>query len=108
MFIYSPRIGTPATRLRDQVPEEVKRERIHYLIAVQNEVSRKKNEAWVGRTVEVLVEGTSQKDERLLSGRTRQNKLVVFDGPPELIGQTVPVHITQAQTWSLSGRLATG
>lgn len=103
MFIYSPRYGTPATRLKDQVPEEVKRERIHYLIDVQNEICRKKNEAWVGRTVEVLVEGTSQKDEGLLSGRTRQNKLVVFAGSPDLIGKSVPVHITEAQTWSLSG-----
>src|SRR5690606_10835056 len=87
VFIYSPRIGTPATRLKGQIPEEVKRERIHRLLQVQNEISRRKNEAWVGRTAEVLVEGVSHKDERRLSGRTRQNKLVVFDGPRELIGR---------------------
>lgn len=106
MFIYSPRIGTPATRLKEQVPEEVKRERIHRLIETQNAISRKKNEAWVGRTVEVLVEGRSHKDERQLSGRTRQNKLVVFDGDPTLIGKLVDVRVTDAQTWSLSGELA--
>ncbi len=106
MFIYSPRIGTPATRLKDQVPEDVKKERIHQLIAVQNEISRKKNEAWVGRTARVLVEGTSQKDPGQLSGRTRQNKLVIFDGPTDLIGKSVDVRLTQAQTWSLSGQLA--
>lgn len=106
MFIYSPRIGTPATRLKEQVPEDVKRERIYHLIEVQNAISRKKNEAWVGRTVEVLVEGTSHKDPSKLSGRSRQNKLVVFDGPAELIGQTVDVRLTEAQTWSLSGVLA--
>jgi len=105
MFIYSPRYGTPATRLKDQVPEEVKRERIHYLIDVQNEISRKKNEAWVGRVAEVLVEGVSQKDAAQLSGRTRQNKLVIFDGSPDLIGKTVNVRITEAQTWSLTGQL---
>ena len=106
MFIYSPRIGTPATRLKEQVPEEVKRERIYHLIEVQNAISRKKNEAWVGRTVEVLVEGTSHKDSSKLSGRSRQNKLVVFDGPTELIGKTVDVRVTEAQTWSLAGVLA--
>ena len=62
MFIYSPRIGTPATRLKEQVPEDVKRDRIYHLIEVQNRISRKKNEEWVGRTVEVLVEGASHKD----------------------------------------------
>lgn len=105
MFIYSPRIGTPATRLTDQVPEDVKRDRIHHLIEVQNRISRQKNEEWVGRTVEVLVEGTSQKDPGQLSGRTRQNKLVVFDGDESLIGSLVNVRITEAQTWSLSGTL---
>jgi len=107
MFIYSPRYGTPATRLKDQVPEHVKRERIHHLIDVQNQISRKKNEAWVGRTVEVLVEGVSQKDASQLSGRTRQNKLVIFDGSPDLIGRTVRVKVNEAQTWSLTGELVT-
>jgi len=105
MFIYSPRIGTPATRLKEQVPEDVKRERIYHLIEVQNRISRKKNEEWVGRTVEVLVEGVSHKDPSKLSGRSRQNKLVVFSGGQELIGKTVDVRVVEAQTWSLSGEL---
>lgn len=106
MFIYSPRIGTPATRLKDQIPEEVQRDRIHRLIAVQSEVSLKKNLEWVGRTVEVLVEGQSQKDPERLSGRAPSNKLVVFKGDPSLIGRTVPVRVTEAQTWSLTGEAA--
>ena len=106
MFIYSPRIGTPATRLKDQVPEDVKRERIYHLIEVQNRISRKKNEEWVGRTARVLVEGISHKDASKLSGRSRQNKLIVFDGPQDLIGKTVDVPLTEAQTWSLTGELA--
>ncbi len=105
MFIYSPRIGTPATRLKEQVPEDVKRDRIYHLIEVQNRISRKKNEEWVGRTVEVLVEGVSHKDPSKLSGRSRQNKLVVFAGGQELIGKTVDVRVVEAQTWSLSGEL---
>lgn len=106
MFIYSPRIGTPATRLKDQVPEEVQRDRIHRLIAVQSEVSLKKNQEWVGRTVDVLVEGKSHKDPDRLSGRAPSNKLVVFQGDPSLIGQTVRVRVTEAQTWSLTGEIA--
>ncbi len=105
MFIYSPRIGTPATRLKEQVPEDVKRDRIYHLIEVQNRISRKKNEEWVGRTVEVLVEGVSHKDPSKLSGRSRQNKLVVFAGGQEFIGKTVDVRVVEAQTWSLSGEL---
>ena len=106
MFIYSPRIGTPATRLKDQVPEEVQRDRIYRLIEVQSEVSLKKNVEWVGRTVDVLVEGRSQKDPDRLSGRAPNNKLVVFQGHPSLIGHTVPVRVTEAQTWSLTGEVA--
>ncbi len=106
MFIYSPRYGTPATRLKEQVPEEVKRERIHRLIQVQNEISLKKNREWVGRTVEVLVDGESRHDPRRASGRTRQNKLVLFDGDPKsLYGQLVEVRVDKAYTWSLEGSL---
>lgn len=105
IFIYSPRVGTPATRLKEQVPEEIKSERIHRLLEVQNEISLEINETWVGRTADVLVEGVSHKQTDLLSGRTRQNKLVVFEGSEDLIGKTVTVEITSAQTWSLSGRL---
>lgn len=106
MFIYSPRIGTPATRLKEQVPEDVKKDRIHRLIAAQSEVSLKRNQAMIGRTVEVLVEGESYKDPERLSGRTQGNKLVVFRADPSWIGKTVPVRITGAQTWSLAGELA--
>lgn len=106
MFIYSPRIGTPATRLKDFVPEDVAKDRIYRLIEVQNEVSLKKNREWIGRTVEVLVEGESNKDPELLSGRAPNNKLVIFNGDPSMIGQTVPVTITEAKTWSLHGHYA--
>lgn len=107
MFIYSPRIGTPATRLKDAIPENIQRERIHRLIAKQADVSLAINKQLIGTVEDVLIEGESHKDPQLLSGRTGSNKLVVFKGDNALIGQTHAVRITDAQTWSLSGELVT-
>lgn len=103
-FIYSPREGTPAARMKDDVPMEVKKERLHRLNRLQDEISRRKNEALRGQVVEVLVEGESKKNPDILSGRTRTNKLVNFRGPKHLIGQFVYVHIDEPQTWTLKGR----
>lgn len=104
-FIYSPRKGTPAAELLDQVPEEVKKERIYKLIEVQNKVSLEINQSLVGSEVEVLVEGTSKSDAQMLTGKTRTNKTVLFAGTRELIGELVKVRIIEAQTWSLVGEL---
>ncbi|SHE38645.1 tRNA-2-methylthio-N6-dimethylallyladenosine synthase [Seinonella peptonophila] len=102
-FIYSPRDGTPAAKMQDNVPLEVKRERLHRLNEVVNEIARQKNEKLRGEIVEVLVEGESKKNPEILSGRTRSNKLVNFSGPKHLIGQMVYVKIDQPQTWTLNG-----
>jgi len=108
MFIYSPRDGTAATRLPETVPEEVKRERIHRLVEQQNTVSLAKNKELIGKRVTVLVDGAG-KEPQTLAGRTRTNKLVVFPAEGRKIGQFVEVEITEAHTWSLSGRpLAVG
>ncbi|NMB01477.1 MAG: tRNA (N6-isopentenyl adenosine(37)-C2)-methylthiotransferase MiaB [Firmicutes bacterium] len=101
-FIYSPREGTPAARFTDQIPEEVKKERIYQLIELQNEVSAKKMQGLVGTTQELLVEG---KSESGLVGRTRTNRQVHFVGPENLVGELVAVTITEASTWSLQGRI---
>jgi len=103
MFIYSPRPGTGAPNLPDHVPEEVKRERIHRLIEVQNEISARKNAAMVGSVQEVLVEGKNEKEPGMLNGRTRGNKIVTFPGGEELVGRIIPVRITRARTWTLVG-----
>ncbi|HEX6971222.1 MAG TPA: tRNA (N6-isopentenyl adenosine(37)-C2)-methylthiotransferase MiaB [Limnochordia bacterium] len=109
MFMYSPRHGTPATKLRDHVPEPIKRDRIHRLIALQNEISLAKNRRHVGQVLEVLVEGESKNDPERVFGRARNNKLVTFRGDAgRLVGQTVPVRITGAQTWSLVGERQAG
>ncbi|TCS93801.1 tRNA (N6-isopentenyl adenosine(37)-C2)-methylthiotransferase MiaB [Hazenella coriacea] len=102
-FIYSPREGTPAAKMKDDVPMEVKKERLQRLNDLQNEISRKKNEELRGKIVEVLVEGESKKNSEVLSGRTRTNKLVNFMGPKHLIGKFVYVRIDEPQTWTLKG-----
>ncbi|MFC7372251.1 tRNA (N6-isopentenyl adenosine(37)-C2)-methylthiotransferase MiaB [Fictibacillus iocasae] len=102
-FIYSPREGTPAAKMEDNVPMHVKKERLQRLNAVLNDISLKKNKAYVGRVVEVLVEGESRKNAEVLTGHTGANKVVNFAGPKDLIGQIVKVRITDAKTWNLGG-----
>lgn len=102
-FIYSPRHGTPAAGMEDNVTEEEKKDRLQRLMDLQNAISREKNEKLRGQVVEVLVEGESKNNPEVLSGRTRTNKLVHFKGSPDLIGQFVNVKITEPQTWTLKG-----
>ncbi|WP_265738447.1 tRNA (N6-isopentenyl adenosine(37)-C2)-methylthiotransferase MiaB [Pseudalkalibacillus salsuginis] len=104
-FIYSPRDGTPAAKMEDNVPMEVKKERLQRLNSVMNEIFLKKNKALDGQVVEVLVEGESKKDPDVLAGYTRTNKLVHFRGPKSLIGKLVNVKVTDPKTWSLNGEL---
>ncbi len=104
-FIYSPRSGTPAAKMPDQIPEAVKHERLEKLMAVQNEISFQNNQKWVGRTVEVLAEGPTEKDTSVWQGRTRTNKLVLWPARTghEQAGSYVQVRIECGQTWLLKG-----
>jgi len=104
-FIYSPRDGTPAAVMEDNVPEEVKKKRLLRLNDALASISRKKNDALRGQVLEVLVEGESKTNSDILSGRTRTNKLVHFSGSKELVGKFVHVKITEPQTWLLKGEL---
>jgi len=104
-FIYSPRPGTPAAKMPDQIPEVVKKERIYRLIELQNQISHEYMQAQVGKTEEILVEEITTKTCEL-SGRTRTNKQVLFSGSPDLMGQLLHVKIIEAKTWSLKGVLA--
>ncbi|WP_017471955.1 tRNA (N6-isopentenyl adenosine(37)-C2)-methylthiotransferase MiaB [Amphibacillus jilinensis] len=104
-FIYSPREGTPAARWEDNIPMEVKKERLQRLNALVNEQSKSAMEKYEGQIVKVLVEGESKKDPEVLSGYTERNKLVNFKASKTLIGKIVPVKITKAKTWSLDGEL---
>lgn len=102
-FIYSPREGTPAAGMEDNVPYEVKRDRLIRLNEVLNAISKESNERLQGQIVEVLVDGESKNNAAVLAGRTRTNKLVHFEGPKELIGQFVQVKITETPTFYLRG-----
>ncbi|RRN70363.1 tRNA (N6-isopentenyl adenosine(37)-C2)-methylthiotransferase MiaB [Peribacillus simplex] len=102
-YIYSPREGTPAAKMQDNVPMEVKKERLQRLNALVNETCALKMKEYDGQIVEVLVEGESKKNAEILAGYTTKNKLVNFKGPKSAIGQIVKVKITGTKTWSLNG-----
>ena len=130
---YSERPGTPATRLADDVPADDKRRRLNTLLALQEPIGLERNQAWLGRTVEVLVDtivpprthdhddaDEAPPDERPngapmgqgsdvvhLSGRTRQNKLVHLTGPASWLGAAVAVRIEHAGPYALRGAAST-
>jgi tRNA-2-methylthio-N6-dimethylallyladenosine synthase len=92
--------------MEDPVTLEEKKQRLQRLNDALSDISRDINDKLQDRDVEVLVEGPSKTNEAMLTGRTTTNKTVIFAGEPSLIGQIVPVHITEAQTWVLKGTLA--
>src|SRR5699024_2405301 len=104
-FIYSPREGTPAAKMEDNVPLEVKKERLQRLNKLVNEQSAQAMEMYEGQVVKVLVEGESKRDPNVLSGYTEKNKVVNFKAPKSVIGSIVKVKIIEAKTWSLNGEL---
>ncbi|MHB1125504.1 MAG: tRNA (N6-isopentenyl adenosine(37)-C2)-methylthiotransferase MiaB [Bacillota bacterium] len=105
-FIYSPRTGTPACQLPDQLPLDAKKARLQELMQVQNAISLEINQQMIGKTEEVLVEGRSKGDPDKLSGRTEGNKIVVFAGHEDLVGKLIDVKIEDAHTWNLVARIA--
>jgi tRNA-2-methylthio-N6-dimethylallyladenosine synthase len=104
-FVYSPRQGTEAAAMPDQIAEEVKRERIERLIEVVQRIARERNEERVGGVEEVLVEGPSRTEPELRRGRTRRNTTVNFRGEAEA-GELVPVRIEAATSTTLTGTAA--
>src|SRR5205823_3011056 len=103
IFRYSPRRDTPAAETEEQIEEPVKEERNQDLLRVVNGSARRANERSVGRDVEVLCEGRSKTNPLRLMGRTRTNKIVVFEGDEKLTGQILEVRIQQANGFSLYG-----
>jgi tRNA-2-methylthio-N6-dimethylallyladenosine synthase len=105
VFRYSPRRDTPAAKMSDQIDEDLKEKRNQDLLEVVNKSNRWLLERLVGSQVEVLCEGPSKTNRARLMGRTRTNKIVVFEGDNELIGELVNIQIERANGFSLYGTL---
>lgn len=105
-FIYSPRTGTPAAKMDDSTAEADKKRRLTKLIEVQNRISLEKNQAFIDTLTEVLVEGVSEKNPQMWSGRNTQNKLIHFKPVRKIKpGDMAVVKVTAAQTFTLEGEL---
>ncbi len=104
-FVYSPREGTPAAKMKDNVDMDIKKDRLYRLNEKVKHYANEKNQAMVGTVVKVLIDGPSQKDETILAGYSEELKLVHIKGSEQLIGQIVDVKITEAKTFNLYGEL---
>lgn len=105
-FVYSPREGTPAAKMIDNVSSEEKDQRLYKLNDLINEYALKGNERFIGEVVEVLVDGESKNGDDMMCGYTRHNKLCHFKSlNKDIVGQEVKVKITGAKTWFISGEL---
>ena len=103
-FIYSPRVGTPAAAMEDNVPMDVKEQRLQELMKHTNHWAKVNNESYKGKIVKVLVDGPSKKNKDVYSGYTPQNKLVNFTGENIQSGTIVDVEIIEAKSFSLDGK----
>lgn len=103
IFKYSPRKDTPAAEMEGQLPQAVKEERNARLLELINELGARHYDRYVGRQVEILVEGPSKRNSARMMGRTRSNKIVVFDGTERHRGQVMNVNVTRAGSFTLYG-----
>jgi tRNA-2-methylthio-N6-dimethylallyladenosine synthase len=103
IFKYSPRRDTPAAGMPDQLPLGLKEERNQRLLELINTIARRRYESMVGRRVQILVEGPSRKNAARMSGRTRCNRIVVFDGSERHRGLVMDVNIVRAGSFTLYG-----
>jgi tRNA-2-methylthio-N6-dimethylallyladenosine synthase len=106
VFKYSQRRDTPAATMADQLPESVKEERNHDLLAIVDDSAREKSELLVGQRVEILCEGPSRTNEQRLMGRSPGNKIVIFEGSDRHIGEVFDVQIERSSGFSLYGNPA--
>ncbi len=104
-FIYSPREGTPAAKMEDNVLKEVKEERLQRLNAKINYYTNLRNQVWINKTVKVLVDGLSKKNDQVYSGYTEEYKLVNFTGKNVKVADIVEVKINNAKSWTLDGEM---
>ena len=104
-FIFSPRIGTPAAKMEDNLSQEEKNNRLYKLNDLVNKYAKEANLKYQDQVVKVLLEGTSEKDQNMLMGYTETMKLVNVKADKKYIGQIKNVKITDVKTWSMDGEL---
>ena len=104
-FLYSPRKGTPAASMEEQIPTETKGNRFERMLAVQNEIAIGINRPLEGQTLRVLCDGISKNNDKIYSGRTEGGKIVFFDASPEDTGHFVNVQIDRGDTFALYGKI---
>ena len=104
-FIFSPRVGTPAAKMSDDVTLDEKNDRLQRLNTLINKYSKEANDKYLNKIVPVLIEGYSEEDSTKLMGYTDTMKLVNVDGNCENIGKIVNVKINEIKTWSMDGEI---
>lgn len=104
-FIYSPRKGTPAAEMDDQVPSTVQSERFNRLLALQNEIAYEINQKHMGETIRVLCDGPSKNNPEIMCGRTDGNKIVLFNGSVNDTGKYLNIKINKCETFALIGEI---
>ncbi len=105
MFIYSIRVGTPGAKMENQVPDEIKHKRFDRLKKLVESQIKENNDLYVGTKQKILVEGTSKNNEKMLTGRTDSNKVVIFEGSKKLINKIVELEIESEHMWYLKGKI---
>ena len=105
-FIFSPREGTPAAKMKDDTPFEVKEDRLHKLNELVNKYAKEANDKYLGKVVPVLLENVSEKNSDMLAGYTDTMKLVNVKASKDMLGKIVDVKITDVKTWSMDGEIA--
>ena len=105
MFIYSRRKGTPADKMENQVPEEIKHKRFNKLKELFDSKIEENNKKYIGKIEKVLVEGESKNNDSMLTGRTDSNKVVIFKGDKTLIGKIIDLKIISEHMWYLKGEI---
>jgi len=103
MFIYSRRVGTPADKMENQVPEEIKHTRFNKLKALVESQIEENNKEYIGTVQKIVVEGKSKNNDNMLTGRTDSNKVVIFEGEDSLIGKSINIKIVSEHMWYLKG-----
>lgn len=103
MFIYSRRVGTPGDRMENQIPEDIKHKRFDRLKALVESQIEENNQKYIGTIQKVLVEGESKNNDKMLTGRTDSNKVVIFEGEKELKDQIIDLKIVSEHMWYLKG-----